>query len=438
MTEITNRRVLRIAVPIVLSNATIPLLGLVDAGTVGQLGEAAPVAAVGVGAAMLTAAYWLFGFLRMGTTGLAAQALGQGDRAELVALLTRALLIGGLVGFAMIALQGPLIAAALALTPDRPETERLAAEYMAIRVWSAPALIAGYGITGWLIAQERTGRVLLLQLVMNGTNIALNLWFVLGLNLGVPGVAWATVAAEWLGLAVGLWLCRDAFATPAWRDLARVLHAPTLKRMATVNAHILIRSALLLVAFRAFLLLGGRFGEVQLAANHVLMLFLEVIAYVLDGFAFAAEALVGQAVGAASRARLRRAVRLTSLWGAAMVGLLSLAFALGGAPAIDLLVTDPETRAAAEAHLPWLVAAPVVGVASYMLDGIFIGATRTRDMAAMMAASFAIYLAALALLVPALGTHGLWAALLVFLAARGATLALRYPALERDLTPRPA
>nr|WP_238941532.1 MATE family efflux transporter [Jannaschia sp. Os4] len=427
---------MRIAAPIVLSNATIPLLGLVDAGTVGQLGEAAPVAAVGVGAAMLTAAYWLFGFLRMGTTGLAAQALGQGDGPELVALLTRALLIGGVAGLAMIAFQGPLIAAALALTPDLPETKRLAADYMAIRVWSAPALIAGYGVTGWLIAQERTGRVLILQLAMNGTNIVLNLWFVLGLGLGVPGVAWSTFAAEWLGLGLGLWLCRDAFATPAWRDRARVLHAPTLRRMATVNAHILIRSALLLVAFRAFLLTGGRFGEAQLAANHVLMLFLEVIAYVLDGFAFAAEALVGQAVGAASRDRLRRAVRLTGLWGAGMVVLLSAAFAAGGGPAIDLLVADPGTRAAAKAHLPWLVAAPVVGVASYMLDGIFIGATRTKDMAAMMGVAFAIYLAALALLVSAFGNHGLWAALLVFLAARGATLAWRYPALERDVTPR--
>ena len=429
---LTHRRVAALAGPIVLSNATVPLLGLVDAGVVGQMGAAAPLAAVGVGAAMLTAAYWLFGFLRMGTTGLAAQALGAGDGPEAVAWLIRAVGIGAAAGVAMIALQGPLIALALWAVPDLPEVEALAAEYMAIRVWGAPATIALYGVTGWLVAKERTGAVLVVQVAMNGLNILLDLWFVLGLGWGVGGVAVATAIAEVSGAAIGLWFCRDALRAD-WGGRARLLAAAPLRRMAAVNRDILIRSALLLVSFRAFLLLGGREGEAQLAANHVLLLFVEVTAYGLDGIAFATETLVGQRVGARDRAGLRRAIRLTALWAGGLAVAMAAGFALGGGALIDLLARDEAVREAARAALPWMAAAPVVAVASYMLDGIFIGATRTADMRNMMALSCAVYAGALWAFAP-WGNAGLWAALLVFLAARGVTLAARYPALERALT----
>jgi multidrug resistance protein, MATE family len=427
---ITHRRVLNVALPIVLANATVPILGAVDTAVVGQMGQAAPIGAVGLGAVILTALYWIFGFLRMGTTGLTAQAQGAGQTGEVAALLTRVLMIGAVAGLAVIATQGVLFWGAFQLAPASAEVEGMARDYMQIRVFSAPAAIALYGVTGWLIALERTRAVLVIQLWMNGANIVLDLWFVLGLGWGVEGVAWATFLAEWSGLALGLWFCRAAFRVPAWRDWPRVFDRVALARMMAVNTDILIRSLLLQAIFLSFLFLAAGQGDVVLAANQVLLQFLHITAYALDGFAFAAEALVGQAMGARNRAGLRRSAVLASGWGAGSVVVLALAFALAGGMIVDLMTTAEDVRAAARDYLPWMVAAPLLGLAPWMLDGIFIGATRTRDMRNMMAVSFAVYVGAVAVLLPLMGNHGLWAALLISFIARGVTLGLRYPALE--------
>lgn len=427
---VTHARVLHVALPIVLSNATVPILGAVDTAVVGQIGLAAPIGAVGLGAVILTAIYWIFGFLRMGTTGLTAQAQGAGHQGEVAAMLTRALMIGGLAGLAVIALQVPVFQGAFLLAPASDEVETLARDYMQIRVFSAPAAIAIYGLTGWLIALERTRAVLGLQVWMNGVNILLDLWFVLGLGWGVEGVAWATFLAEWSGLALGLWLCRAVFAVPAWRDWARVFDRPALTRMMAVNTDILIRSLLLQAIFLSFLFLGAGQGDVVLAANQVLLQFLHITAYALDGFAFAAEALVGQALGARDRGRLRRSAVLASVWGGVSVIGMAIAFALAGSAIIAVMTTAEPVRAAAATYLPWMVAAPLLGLAPWMLDGIFIGATRTRDMRNMMAVSAAIYAVSVIVLLPLMGNHGLWLSLLISFAARGVTLGLRYPALE--------
>ncbi len=427
---LTHGRVLKIAVPIVLSNATVPILGIVDTGVVGQMGEAAPIGAVGIGAIILSAIYWIFGFLRMGTVGLTSQAIGAGDQAEADALLTRALMIGTAGGVFVILLQIPIFAGSFLIAPASAEVESLARDYMTIRVWSAPAAIALYGITGWLIARERTTQVLILQVWMNGVNIVLDLWFVLGLGWGVEGVAIATFIAEWTALGLGLWFCREPFRRPDWRNWDRVFDRVKLRRMATVNGDILIRSVLLQAIFVSFLFLGSDFGDVPLAANQVLLQFLHVTAYAMDGFAFAAETLVGQAMGARARAALRRSAILTSLWGLATVTVLAIIFALAGPALIDLMTTAPEVRAEARDYLIYMVLAPLLGVAAWMFDGIFIGATRTRDMRNMMAISALVYAGAVALLIPAVQNHGLWLALLISFAVRGATLAIRYPRLE--------
>lgn len=428
---ITHKRVLAIALPIVLSNATVPILGAVDTGVVGQMGQAVPIGAVGIGAIILTAIYWIFGFLRMGTTGLASQAVGAGDRAEVAALLSRVLIIGVGAGLALILLQGALFWAGFKVSPASPEVEAMARDYMAIRVWSSPAAIALFGITGWLIAQERTRAVLVVQLWMNGLNVVLDLWFVLGLGWGVEGVALATFLAEWTGLALGLWLCRDAFASPAWRNWGQVFDIARLKRMAQVNGDILMRSVLLQAIFVSFLFWGAGLGDVELAANQVLLQFLSITAYALDGFAFAAEAIVGQAFGAKARDRLRRGAILTSVWGALVCIALAAGYAIGGAALIDLMTTSQEVRAEAKLYLIWVIFAPLVGIAPFMLDGIFIGATRTRDMRNMMVLSTLGYFLAAVPLMAAFGNHGLWAAMLLSFVLRGATLATRYPALER-------
>jgi MATE family multidrug resistance protein len=366
----------------------------------------------------------------MGTTGLTSQAIGAGDEPEADALLSRALLIAFAAGTAIIALQWPLFAGAFLIAPASDEVEALARAYMGIRVWSAPALIAIYGITGWLIAHERTRAVLVIQVVMNGVNIVLDLWFVLGLGWGVPGVAIATFLAEWSGFAVGLWFCRDALLRGHWRDRARVFAADRLRRMAGVNGDILVRSLLLQAIFISFMFAGARFGDVPLAANQVLLQFLNITAYAMDGFAFGAETLVGQAMGARRRVDLRRAAWMSSLWGAGSGIALALVFALAGPAIVDVMTTAEPVREAARDYLPWMVLAPLVGAAPWMLDGIFIGATRTRDMRNMMAVSAVIYAAAALILTPALGNHGLWAALNISFVARGLTLWLRYPALE--------
>ncbi len=428
--RLTNRRVLQIAVPIVISNATVPILGIVDSGVVGQLGEPGLIGAVGLGAIILSASYWIFGFLRMGTTGLTSQAMGAGDGAEVTALLSRALLIGISAGAAMILLQLLLFHGAFLLSPASAEVEALAREYMAVRIWSAPATIALYGITGWLIAQERTRAVLIIQVLMNGTNIVLDVVFVLGFDWGVAGVAWATFIAEWSGFALGLWLCRDAFVGSAWYDRVRLFDRERLINMAVVNTDIMIRSVLLQAIFVSFLMFGSDFGDVQLDANQILMQFLYVTAFALDGFAFAAEALVGQALGAKERARLRRSAVLTSAWGAGTCAVLSICFALFGPWVIDVMAKAPEVQEAARTYLPYMVAAPIVGVAAWMLDGIFIGATRTKDMRNMMIISTIIYFVSVIPLMAAFGNHGLWLGMLISFIARGITLGWKYPGLE--------
>ncbi|WP_254655987.1 MATE family efflux transporter [Sulfitobacter sp. 20_GPM-1509m] len=430
---ITHRRVLAIALPIVLSNATVPILGAVDVGVVGQLGEAAPIGAVALGAIVIGTLYWVFGFLRMGTVGMVGQAEGAGDSAEVSALLTRALLIAAGGGLGLIVLQPLLFWAAFALAPASDEVEGLARTYMTIRIWSAPCAIAVFALTGWLVAMERTAGVFWIQLVMNGTNVLLDLWFVLGLGWGVGGVAFATVIAETLGAGFGLYLCRAAFARPDWRDWARVFDRVVLIRMALINTDILIRSALLMAIFTSFVFLGAGFGDVTLAANEVLVQFMYVTAYAMDGFAFAAETLIARAYGRRDPARVRRSALLTSGWGAVTCVVLALGFALGGPWLIEVMAKDQGVRDTAMEFLPWMVAAPLAGCAAWMLDGIFIGATRGADMRNMMLVSFAIYVACAAVALPLWGNHGLWLSLLVSFVARGVTLGLRYPALERGV-----
>ena len=431
--RLTHKRVLGVAIPIVLANATIPILGAVDTGVVGQMGLAAPIGAVGIGAIIISAIYWLFGFLRMGTTGLTAQAIGSKNQSETSALLVRGIIIGLVAGLILIVTQIPLFSGALGLAPASQEVELLANEYLNIRVFSAPAAIAIFGITGWLIAKERTRSVLLLMLLVNSVNITLDFIFVLKLGWGVEGVAFATLIAEWLGLFYGLWLSREGFRNGYWRNWVQIFDRARLVQMAKVNSDILIRSVLLEIGFVSFLFLGSSFDDATLAANQVLIQFLNITAYAMDGFAFAAEALVGQALGSRNRLLFRRSAVMTSQWGFGSVVVMAIAFYVFGSSIINVMTTAEDVRAVSYEYLPWMVLAPLVGAAAWMLDGIFIGATRTADMRNMMFISFCIYLIALAFLLPSYQNHGLWASLIIFSIARGVTLGIKYPKLEASV-----
>lgn len=429
--EITHRRILKIAIPILLSNATVPILGAVDTGVIGQLGEAAPIGAVGLGSIIITTIYGLFGFLRMGTSGLASQEKGKGDDYELSMIILRSLMIGFVLGVLVLILHFQLFYLVMKIVPASPEVERLTEEYVSIRIFSAPAAIATYGITGWLIAQERTQSVLIMQLAMNGLNVMLDILFVLGLDYGVEGVAYATLIAEWFALFLGLYLCREALWIKFWEEIHRIFDRAKFNRMVSVNSDILIRSLFLGLALVSFLFLSSDFGDITLAANQILLQFLFFTAYALDGFAFSSETLVGQSIGAENRPAVRKSSILTSTWGMITAFIVSVVFALTGPMIITVMTTEPMVRIEAMNYLWWVVLVPIIGGPSWFLDGIFIGATKTREMRNGMMISFFFYVITLVITMPTMGNAGLWLSLYILFILRALTLGLKYPSLER-------
>lgn len=431
--KVTHRRVLYLAIPVVLSNATMPILGAVDTAVVGQMGLAAPIGAVGIAAVIITAIFWLFGFLRMGVSGLTAQALGEKNIIEANALLIRSLIIGFVVGLFFIILQSPLFFGALFISPASEDVKFLAKEYLNIRIYSGPAVIGLYGITGWLIAKERTKSIFLIQFLMNTINISLDLVFVLQLEMGVEGVAFASLIAEWSGFLIGLWYTKEAFGKSTWKNKKYIFDTIRLKKMAIVNSDILIRTLLLQAAILSFIFLGSSFDDNTLAANQILIQFLHIASYGLDGFAVASESLVGKAVGAKKINDLRQTVKVTSIWGAITIIFMTAFFWIFGDIFIKLMTTSIDIQNITIQYLPWMIVAPLAGGASWMLDGIFIGATRTTDMRNMMIISFIVYIISIIIFLPYFGNHGLWLALIIFYIARGITLGLRYNKIEISL-----
>ena len=431
--NITHKRILAISIPIILSNVTIPLLGVVDTAVIGQLGKVAPIGAVGIGALIISAIYWIFGFLRMGTTGLTAQAVGKKDNQEIVALLSRTLLIGITAGLVLILINDFIFWGSFKVSPASEEVENLAYSYMKIRIYSAPAAISIFGILGWLIAQERTRMVLLLQLWMNGSNILLDFLFVIGFNWGVEGVALATVFAEVSSFFLGIFICRSAFIGSAWRSFHLVLNKAKISKMAVVNFDILIRSMFLQAAFILFMFLSSDINDEILAINQILLQFLSISAYALDGFAFSAEALIGQAFGAKSVKSLRKVSIFATFWAFLAAIVLTLCFYFGSDFLIVLMTSSEELRANAQVYVYWVIVAPILAAPAFILDGIFIGATRTKDMRNCMIISFGIYCLVVWLLYEPFGNQGLWAALMVMFIVRAVTLFFQYFSIERSI-----
>lgn len=428
--RLRHRDVLAIALPMIFSNVTTPLIGAVDTAVIGQLGSAPLIGAVAIGATIFTFFYWAFGFLRMGTTGLTAQASGAERHREVLATLYRALLVAGAAGCAIILLQLPIAALAFSLMGASPDVESAARAYFDIRIWSAPAALANYALVGWFIGLGRAGMAFRLQLLLNLTNIALDGLFVLGFGWGVAGVAAGTLIAETGAAIIGLMVAlggANRLRLRAWR----VFNATKLKRMLSVNGDIMIRTLSLLFAFSFFTAQGARSGDLVLAANAVLLHFLSISAYFLDGVAYATEALTGKAIGARNPKRFAEAVELSSIWAGLLSVMVGCAFWFAGGPIIDLMTVNETVRALAREYLFWAAMSPVIGVACFQLDGIFIGATRTRDMRNMMLVSLAAYLVAWAVLTPRFGNHGLWAALMLLFVVRALTLGVRLPALRR-------
>jgi MATE family multidrug resistance protein len=439
---LSHRTILAIAGPVIISNVSTPLIGVVDTAVVGRLPDPAYIGAVAVASLVFTFVFWAFGFLRMGTTGLTAQAVGARDSEEVVSSLARALVIALVVGAALIVLQWPIRTIAFSLLGGSERVETLAQSYFDIRIWAAPATLANYALLGWFIGLGRTDIGLVLQLILNITNMALDALFVLGFGWDVRGVALGTLIAEIIAAGVGLAVAfRHASTLHATWRWSHILMPARLKQTIAVNRDIMIRSLALIFVFVWFVAQGANQGDVILAANAVLMQFIAVSAYFLDGLAFAAESLVGRAVGALDRVTLVAAARMTTLWAAGLALVASLIIAVLGTTLIDLLTVDAATRESARTYLPWVIAAPLLGVWAFQLDGIFIGATRTVQMRKAMLLSLVIFLIAWKMLTP-FGNHGLWAALHVHYLARIGTLYYFWPMLLRSIatstTPQPS
>lgn len=429
--EVTHRKVWVLAGPIILSNLSQPLVGAVDTAVVGHLPGPEAIGAVALGALIFNFLYWGFGFLRMGTTGFVARYYGSGDRQGLADTLLRVLLLATALGLATIALGWPIVEFALYLLESSAEVEGLAGDYAGIRIWSAPAVLCVYAFTGILIGLHDTRSAFVLQLLLNITNVLLDLVFVLGFDWGVRGVALASVLAEYLALLAGLWLLRRQIARAlADYDRGRLFERSALLQLFSANGNIFVRTLCMLFAFSYFTAQGAKQGEVVLAANAILMHLQSLMSYGLDGFAHAVEAMAGSAYGAGRRRIYRRAVVLTGFWGLVVALLAALIYYGFGREILGLFTSIDAVIAVALVYLPWMVASPLVSIWSFQLDGIFIGTGHTREMRNAMIASLLGFLVFLHWSMPALGNHGLFLGLLVFMLLRAATLLFYYPGIE--------
>lgn len=423
----------RLALPMILSNLTVPLVGMVDTAVVGRI-SVADIGAVAIGATVFSFLFWTFAFVRMGTTGFAAQAHGAGDSQGLAGAGVRAFAMAIVIGCGMLILSMPIRWLGLLVVGPSEAVAPLADTYIGIRIWSAPATLVNFVAAGWLLGVQRADLVLVLQVFINLLNVALDLLLGVVLGWGLVGVAWATVIAELSGSGISLALtARLAAKRGAPFRLAAVRDLQAFRRIASVNTDIFLRTLIAVCTITSFTAVGARMGELVLAANGILMLLQTFVAYGLDGFAHAAEALVGGAVGRRDRRAFRAAVAATSRWAVLVSGCYVAGYALFGNQVVGLISDLPEVRQMASIYLPWSIVLPIVSVWSFQLDGIFIGATRTRAMLVGMAISGATFFLAMAVLVPLYGNHGLWGAYLVFMVARAVTLGAAYPALERTL-----
>ena len=437
--QISHGRVLRLAVPVILSNLSVPLLGAVDIWVLRDMPDAAYLGGIAVGAVIFSFVYWGFGFLRMGTTGFVAQANGAGDHQAIRDLSVRASFIALVLGVAVVALQIPIRWVAFAILDGEPKVEALGDIYVAIRIWSAPAVLLIYVVNGWLMGMQRMTSVMALVIAMNGINIVLDILFVRHFGWGVEGVAWATLIAE-VGTALAavvLMLRGHRRLAGIWR-LSAIRDRIGMRAMLKVNGDIFLRTLCLITAFAWFTAEGAAENKTVLAANAVLLNFLMFVAHGLDGFAHAAETLVGAAIGARDRRSLDSAVRISTLWAGLIAIVFSLFYLFFGADVVAELTKLPEVRAAADDYLWWAAALPLLSVWCFQLDGIFIGATRTAEMRNGMIISLAAMLLAGYLSRPAMGNHGLWLALSVFFAVRALTLLYWYPRVLGDAANRTA
>ncbi len=429
--EVTNRLVLAIAVPMMIAYVSTPLLGIVDTAVIGQLGDPALLGGLAAGAIVFDVVFASFNFLRSGTTGLVAQAFGRGDAPEEQAVFWRAFVVAVTLGIVLIA-ASPLISwAGVRFVAGGPGVTEAMSAYVMIRLLCSPFALTNYAILGYVLGRGESGLGLFFQLVLNASNIVLSVGLGLWLGWGLQGVAWATVMGEALATVVGMSILVTRFRRLPPLKKGALRNPQALKAMFAMNRDIMIRTFALLGAFALFTRQGAQLGTVQLAANAVLMNFFLLSGYFLDGFATAAEQLAGRAIGAGFAPAFSRTVRLTAWWGFGVAGLVTTFFLVFGDHIVALVTTAQDVRDVAAIYLPWGAFTAVSGVLAFQMDGVFIGATWSREMRNMMLLSFVVYVVALVWLGNIFGNHGLWAALHIFLIVRGLSLLAVLPGRAR-------
>ena len=415
-----NREILQIALPSIVSNITVPLLGLIDVTIVGHLGAASYIGAIAVGGMLFNIIYWIFGFLRMGTGGMTAQAYGQQDDAEMMRLLTRSMGVGALIAFTLILLQYPIERTAFAFIETTPEIERLATTYFRICIWGAPAVLGLYSFSGWFIGMQNSRYPMFIAITQNIVNILVSLVLVYGFEMKIEGVAIGTLVAQYAGflMAITLWVHKYK-AIRCHAELRSLLDKQAMYRFFQVNRDIFLRTLCLVAVTVFFTSAGAAQGEVILAVNTLLMQLFTLFSYIMDGFAYAGEALAGKHIGANNRTGLQQMVRQLFVWGIGVSLTFTLMYGIGGEDFLKLLTNEESVIAASSNYFYWVLAIPLAGFAAFLYDGIFIGATATRlmlfAMAIAAAAFFLIYFGCRS----TLGNHALWLAFISYLALRG-------------------
>lgn len=435
-TKHPHKTIIAIAFPAILANSSAPLVGLVDTWAIGHLEDPAYLAAIGLGSVIFNFIFWAFGFLRMGTTGIIAQANGRNDTDMLITGVWRSIALALGIGAVLLLLQDIILFLSIkALAPPESVT-KLTEEYFHIRIWAAPASLLVYAVSGVLFGLARTGLVLVQQLVLNFTNAILNVVFVVLLGMGVAGVAWGTLIAQWLAALVGVWLLIRIIgfhALIAGLKDTRTWLMSGFNKLIVINGYIFVRTILLMIALSIVMRIAGALGEVEMAASHVVMQYMLLMSLGLDGFAHATEALAGSAWGKGKAQIFHHWVKLTGIWALIASVVYALGFWLGGNSLTALLTDLSSVRLAVGNLMPIVIALPVVAVACYQFDGVYIAATAGAAMMVTMAIAFTIYIILLNPMSARWGLEGLWAAVLIFMAARGVAQAAWYPRLKARL-----
>ena len=416
-----DKEILNIAIPSIVSNITVPLLGMVDVAIMGHLGNAAYIGAIAVGSMIFNVIYWLFGFLRMGTSGMTSQAYGARNHEEVTKLLLRSQLISLLIALAIILLQYPIAQGALLLMRPTPEISQMAQRYFDVCIWGAPAMLGLYGFMGWFIGMQNTRIPMIISIMQNVVNICVSLALVLFAGMNIEGVAIGTLVAQWSGMlaAVGFFMAHYRPKLLLHFNMKGVITQSAMTSFFKVNRDIFLRTLFLVSVNFFFTSAGSAQGTMILAVNTLLLQLHTIFSYFMDGFAYAGEAVGGKYYGAKNKLAFNDTIRRLFVWGGAMVLAFTLLYALGGRGFLALLTNDQQVIGSALPYFGWTIALPLAGMAAFVWDGVFIGITATRGMLTSSALAALLFFATFYLLKPFLGNHALWLAFILYLASRG-------------------